>query len=546
MEQNDPSVLDFRELLWKARRHKWLALLPVVLVLCGTWVYLMLTPPVYESFAVISMDDLPQVSAALAPLVRADGGENPRQKQVLLLKMDSRVHSRSFLEVLATRLGYVQNPEFMLEATAAARRWKGITPEEYAMSMAINRLGKQIVVAPAGESLTRIAVMSGDPEVARKLATMISDQLLSESKESTIERATARGEFSADQITIYEERLRKSETALREHQESVIGRKLSSNPITDANYDGAKGLIADARDEMDLIRNRLRSDLGAWQSGGGGLEGPPELRSGKVSELEGRLNEFETSYAVAVLGGPARAADAATIKLKIGSARQALFAEYLAQAQASPSNLSAAARDAAAGVALDRSELRSLRQKEQYLSRLADEYSRLVQSSPKEEMDLERLKSEVETNRDLLLALKKEATSSHISAALQTSQLGMRLEVVESPQLPLTPSYPDPRRIMGMALFVGPLLGVGLVMIVEKLGAALQTLEQAEREMGVRVIGTIPRIEGWSQPGSYLQRYWPVLSIVLVLLATAVFYTLHATVLNSSRTSETESVQPRP
>jgi hypothetical protein len=247
-----------------------------------------------------------------------------------------------------------------------------------------------------------------------------------------------------------------------------------------------------------------------------------------------------------MLGGPARAADAAAIKLKIGSARQALFAEYLAQAQASSANLSAAARDAAAGVALDRSELRSLRQKEQYLSRLAEEYSRLVQSSPKEQMDLERLKSEVETNRDLLLALRKEATSSRISAALETSQLGMRLEVVESPQLPLTPLYPDPLRVMGIALFVGPLFGVGLVVIAEKLGAALQTLEQAEREMGVRVIGTIPRIEGWSQPGSYLQRYWPVLSIVLVLLATAVFYTLHVTVLNSIPTGETESVQPRP
>ena len=161
-------------------------------------------------------------------------------------------------------------------------------------------------------------------------------------------------------------------------------------------------------------------------------------------------------------------------------------------------------------------------------------------------MDLERLRSEVETNRDLLLARRKEATSSRISAALESSQLGMRLEVVEPPQLPLTPMYPDPFRVMGIALLVGPLLGIGLIVVVEKLGAALQTLEQAEREIGARVIGTIPRIEGWSQPGSYLQRYWPVLSIALVLLATAVFYTLHVTVLSPNKPTPMESAQPRP
>ncbi len=541
MEQ-EQSVLDFRELLWKARRYKWLALFPVVTVLCGAWIYLMITAPVYESYVIVSMDDTTPVSAALAPLVRSDRGDDPRRDRTL--RVDNRIHSRSFLETLAKRLDFGRSPERLLEASAAARRWKGITAEEYAMRMAVYELGRSILVTPGGELRTRIAATDEDPRYARKLASMIADELIEENRQSTIQRATVRGEFSADQIAVYEERLRKSEAALRTYQESVIGRKLSSNPITEANFETAKGLISGVRDEMDQIRSRLQSDLSTWTSSSGGAPGPPDLHSSKSAEFEGRLNESETSYGVAALEGAARAAEVEGIKLRIGANRQALFAEYQSLAQAQP-GLAPGARDAAAGISLDRSELRSLRQKEQQLSRLAGEYSQRVQSSPKEQMELDRLRTEVETNRDLLLALKKEATSSRISAALETSQLGMTLEVVEAPQLPLTPFYPNPLRVLGIALFVGPLLGVGLVVAAERLGAALHTLEQAEREIGVRVIGTIPRIEGWAQPGSYIQKFWPVLSIVLVLLATAVFYTLHVTVL-SSKSSTTESVQPSP
>jgi len=113
------------------------------------------------------------------------------------------------------------------------------------------------------------------------------------------EHAKARGEFSSDQISVYEERLRKSEAALRSYQESVIGQKLVSNPINESNYDGAREVISDARAEMGQIRSRLQTDLGAWQSSGGTGAGPPVLRSSRTAELESRLNELETSYGLA-------------------------------------------------------------------------------------------------------------------------------------------------------------------------------------------------------------------------------------------------------
>jgi uncharacterized protein involved in exopolysaccharide biosynthesis len=540
MEQ-DQSILDFREMLWKARRYKWLALLPVVLVLCAAWVYLMITPPLYESTVVVSVDEKAPVSQALGNLVRSDQSEETRRERAM--RVDSKIHSRPFLETLVNQLGYARDPALLAKATVAARELRGITPAEYAMRMAVFGLGKKIIVAPTTETRVSIAATDPDPRNAQRLASMIADQLNATNKASSIQRATERGEFSSDQIAVYEERLRKSEAALRSYQQSVIGQKLVSNPINDGNYDGAREVVSDARAEMDQIRSRLQTDLNAWQSAGGTGAGPPALRSSRTAELESRLNELETSFGLASTDSK-RSAEVENIKLKIGGVRQGLYAEYQALAGAQP-DLPPGAQDAAAGIALDRAELRSLKLKEERISGYAAAYSRRMQSQPTEQLESERLQSEVQNNRDLLLALQKEATSSRISAALETSQLGMDFDILETPQLPLRPSHPDPVRILGIAFLVGPLMGIGLAIVAERLGAALHSLEQAEKEIGARVIGTIPRIEGWAQPGGYVQKYWPVLSIALVLFATAVFYTLHVTVLKTD-TTESVQVQPKP
>ncbi len=540
-DQEESSIIDFREMLWKARRYKWLVLLPIVVTLCGAWVYLTITPRLYESTVVISVDSSGPMSQALNGIVRTDNqSEDSRRERAQ--RVDSRVHSRPFLETIVSTMGYARDPAFLARAAAAAEK-VGISAADYATRMSVYAMGKKIVVTPAGETRVKIAVVDPEPRMAQRLATMVADQLNATGKASSIQHAKARGEFSSDQISVYEERLRKSEAALRSYQESVIGQKLVSNPINDGNFDGAREVISDARAEQEQIRSRLQTDLSAWQGSGGTGAGPPSLRNGKTSELESRLNELEANYGLASMD-TRRSAEVEGVKMKIGGVRQGLYAEYQSLAAALP-DLSPGAQDAAAGIALDRAELKSLKLKESRMSGYVGNYSRQVQSQPSQQLEAERLRSEVENNRDLLLALQKEATSSRISAALETSQLGLDFDIVDTPQLPLHPSYPDPTRILGIALLVGPLMGIGLAIVAERLGAALHSLEQAEKEIGARVIGTIPRIEGWAQPGGYVQKYWPVLSIALILFATAVFTTLHGTVLNP-KTGTTQSVPPKP
>ncbi len=516
------QTLDLRDFLWMVRRYGSLIVLPIIACLCGAAIYYRHATPIYTSQILVSVEGNKQTSATTDPIVgafldRAD----PRERVAVV---DAKIHGRTFLAVLVERLGMNRTPEMLLKARLAAQRWKGITPEEYAMRASVTRLGKKISVTPARANLIQIATMDTDPEAARRLAEMIGDVLVEESRQSTMERVQAQGEFSKDQIAVYEDRLRKSEEALRGFQESTLRKGFTLGIITDTNLSVARSLERSTEDTMEQLRARIEAAKVDWHTLMG--DAPiPELRSSRSSDAIDQLGELETNYGLALLrGGTDSRTESDRIQSRVAASRQALFAEYQQLAQAAPGTIPPEARSVMAGIALDRAVFRTIGDRRDRLANEIDTYLKNVESSPRDAMELQRLKQEVETNRNFLASLRVEATSSQISEAMASSTLGPRLDIVEHPLLPLAPSSPEPRKVFGVAALLGPLLAVGFVFASERFASVLRTVQQAEVEYGRRVIGTVPRIDGWSRPGSYLENHWAALAVLLVLLLTGIFF----------------------
>jgi polysaccharide biosynthesis transport protein len=523
----EEQTIDVRDLIWRVRRYRWLLILPLVVCVCGAAVLYRLSTPIYSSQVVVSIDDTDNLSPALAPLVHSDreAVDNPRER---VTKVDSKIRSRAFLGILAERLGMTKDPILIARANTAMQRVTGITRDEYLMRSAISLLGSKISVSPGRGAFIRIVATDGNPENARKLAGMIGDVLVEESRQRELSRVMARGEFSSDQIVVYQERLKKAEDALRAFQESKIRRDLSSGDVTQDNLTVARSLKASAEEEMEQLRSRIQAARNDWRATQG--DAPlPDLTSSRATEWTDMLGSLETNYALAQLrGGANSATEAEGLRARITGVRQALFAELGQQADALGGNLSSVARSTAAGIALDRAVLRSLTIRRDRLSGQIGVYQRGIESSPRDELELQRLREDVQNSRDLLLTLQKEATSSRLSEALAASALGPRLNIVEHPLLPLSPSSPKPLKIFGVAFLLGILAAVGIVFAMERLALVLRSTEQAEAEYGVRVIGTMPRIEGWTRPGTYLQNNWAALAILLTLFLTGVVLALDA------------------
>lgn len=518
------APIDLQAILWRIRRHRLLPLVPLITVLCGALIYLRVTKPVYESYVVVDMGSPPAVSRALEPLVREEreGGDFRAKVE----RLNSRIHSPTFLARLVEQLGLSRSPALLQEAKEAVKGLEGITPEEYAMRRATNSISPRITVIPAAQGQMRITVSGGSPRGAQQLASAIADAIIEERKQDAFERLRVRGEFSSNQVAVYQDQLRRAEAALRDFQESLIRRRAASNVVNDDNVAAALGLIQVTDSEIDQIRDRIRVNLGEWQKRFGGNLVVPDLSSARAGDLESRLKTLEIQHGISAIQTTATKDDVGAITTTIGSTRQELLGEYSSLALAALPDQPGFVRDAAAGIALDRSLLRTLQEKRKRLSGLVSDHTRNVQSSPADQMELQRLQSEVSANRDLLLALRRESTSSTLSEALETSRLGLQLDVVEAPQLPLAPVRPNKAKILMIALVLGPILSAGLVLVADRFAAVVQTVEEAERELGIKVIGTVPCVEGWNRPESYLQRHGALLSIVLVVLVTVMLYTL--------------------
>ncbi|HET9251411.1 MAG TPA: Wzz/FepE/Etk N-terminal domain-containing protein [Candidatus Eisenbacteria bacterium] len=520
VEPQESNAIDWRDMLWKVRRYGWLLLLPPVAVLCVAAMYYKFTTPVYTSSILVSVGEK-DVSEAIQNLVGDD-----RQVGAPRTIVESRIQSRGFLVTLAERTGLTRNPALLERAKVASQQSAGVPPEELVLRSATTMLSRKISVSQGRAALIRISVVDSNPEGARRLASMIGTLLIEDTRRTDLARGMARGEFTSDQMAVYEERLRKDEEALRAFEESRIRHRLTSGDVNEENLKTARNLLAATDEETEQVKSRIRSGSAEWAEVAG--DAPvPDLSSPRVSEWTRMLGNLEASYATSLVAGSSQE-DRNELQTRIAAVRQSLFTELNHLTEALPSSISDAARASASGVALDRAILRSLLRRKEKLNQDIASYMSGAQSSPRDELDRQRLTANVTTSRGLVDALRKEAASSRLSEALATSALGPRIDIVESALQPIAPSSPEPVKIFGVALVLGPLISLGLVFAGERLNSVLRTTEQAEGEFGVAVIGTVPRMEGWPKPGSYLGNHWALFAILLVLLVTGIVFAVDA------------------
>ncbi|HKW51008.1 MAG TPA: hypothetical protein VJQ53_04675, partial [Candidatus Eisenbacteria bacterium] len=437
LEQSSTShQIDLRAIFWKAVHYRWVLAFPILAVGCAAFLYVKTTPSRYDSHVIISLGDRLKVSEALEPLVKSSQGSDPTKERMTLL--ENRINSRPFLNEVAIRLGMTRDPALIQEATAAAARLGDITAEDYALRAAVMSLAGRIKLTPLQGTLVRLTATGSSPRSALNVASTIANLLLEENQRATEQRAQARIEFSSEQGAVYEERLHKSEAALEAFQKSMIGKGISSNEVNADNIDRAKSLIRDSDEEMEQIRGRLQSSRAESATRGESLDPASPLSSPTLTSLEVRLTQLEINYALAALREEEHPGGVISLKSQIGQVRQLLFQECQSLSLAIPGGLSDEARNTIAGAALDRAILHSLRDKRDRVQQMVAAYTRSLVESPSQQIELQRLQAEVTSNRELLLTLRKEESSSNISEALENSQLGLQISVAEPAQLPLS------------------------------------------------------------------------------------------------------------
>jgi capsular exopolysaccharide synthesis family protein len=139
-----------------------------------------------------------------------------------------------------------------------------------------------------------------------------------------------------------------------------------------------------------------------------------------------------------------------------------------------------------------RNEYREVVKTEKNLVALLNETKTDAFGLNQHEREYLELKRTHDNNQRLYELLLKRLKDAGVTGMLQTSNV----RVLDRAEAPEKPASPRPLRNIGLAALLGVALGVGLAFLLESLDTSITTREQIEEQIGIPLLGVIPRVPG--------------------------------------------------
>jgi polysaccharide chain length determinant protein (PEP-CTERM system associated) len=454
-------------------RHRWKALLLAWVICIPGWLAVYSLPSQYQSSARMYVD----AEAILGALLRGIAVDSSPAAQVDMLTRT--LLSRPNLERV------IAKTDLDLRITDPASR-----------DALIEALGKQIRITPQTRQLFRIEYSDRDPRLAYDVVRTLIELFMERAASNDRQQMQTARAFVAQQVATYEAQLREAEQRRAEFVARYVdilpsagggGSRLEAGR---QKLQALRGNLTDTERRRDILREQLAlipatlaQAQAAAGAGGGG--------DGRLAQTERQLRELLLRYTD-------QHPDVVALRSVINELRAGGGGGSATPRAPRPG----AAAPAAGGPANPLHETIRLR-----LVDVEGEVASLQRQVGEEEADVARLENLARTaphvaaefqnmdrdyqvlrkNYDELLARRE---SLQIAGAARTDAERVRLEVIDPPTVPTTPSGP-PRLIFASAvLAVGLGAGVALVFLLIQLDRGFYSTHDL-RSLGLPVLGGV-------------------------------------------------------
>jgi len=487
MAETQTQGIDLRTYAKALLRRKWLFIVPVLAGALSGWGIGRVLPPVYEASATVVVHGQERLSEPLARLV----GRSPIEEQ--LSRLQEKVKSRSFLVELVRTLDMTDDPGIQEWAEEQHEKEPALSVEEYAEARAVEYLEPRIAVARTSSNGFQITVRDFDPERAALLAQHITNAFVTASNREQLEQIRAIHDFSVEQLVIYKQKLNEAEERLQEFQQQRVTGSRVENPVTAQNVNRVDVLISQATVEQTQAVERLarrRSEL--RELAGDRYETIQALDSSELSSLFEQLAGLERQVASVLVRTTGEGPELTTLTVSAAEKKDQVRAEARRLVRGVYPDASNALVNAFADLKIVEVEERMISERGRMLRRFMWGYTQGQATATEEEMELERLRQEVESNRDLYEAFLEQSAAGQITEALEAARAGGRFEIIEPPSRPTSPVAPDKLMITVLSLMGGVVVGLGLVLASEQGDSSFTNIEEIKRAFGMPILGTVP------------------------------------------------------
>lgn len=526
------DIKGYWKVLW---RKKYYFLVPFILSAFISIVGVRYLTPVYKSTTVLSLERENIFSTSVDRyLTDEESGSNFINRQYLSM-LSAKLRSNSFLEAVIEDLGLINAVNARRIIRSDEGSVTGIPQSERIKRYLVKLLESKIEITSQAAGFFELGVLDTDPGNAYILAKKVSEKFLEVQRKQKLDAIRRAGAFSDEQLAIYREKLEGSEKELSRIQTEINSNIALSNPVNENNLNVAevKKNNLDAEYERNRIAlSRIRSRLSSI------FDMVPSsekiMKDETVNNIENQLSAAGDEKILAELSGQT---DLLAVENQIESLWQDLRRRISVIVREEYADISSEYHPVITEYFFQRFNLDYYQSKRNRVETYIDQYKSNLASQPFLEKELERIEREVENNRAIYQAFLESKASAQISEAVQTTNLGLNLSIIEKAQRPIEPVMPDTMKVILISILFGAVCGVGAILVTEYMDDSFKSVEEVERVLQLPVLGTIPKtVAQFSWEKKQWGRrilLWIVSLFVLVSVLTGAIY-IYASTLNST------------
>ena len=498
-EDDSIKLKDIWALVFK---HKLLLLTTTTACLLIALVTGLITTPVYEAGVLM------QIDSGTARIVQFNKDVDPYQENdaLMLQTQLELMRSRSLAERVIDDLGLdptrvsgavtAAAPGVLVEEPVVATQMKSASASDTATNGWTDKLvrgfqrigtpsvddkqflGREALIARVLNSMTvepvrnarlvKIKVRNINPAQAARLANGVAHTFITISAERRGQSSVYAKSFLEDQLKATRTKLEASERALNVYTKtnSILSLDDKTNVInqTFTDYSAALSRVEQERLKAEAVYNAVAA----------GPENAPQVLENKtVQTFKEQRAKLEAEYLTNLLIYKPEFPKMVQIKAQIGELDSRIKAEVASVLSSIKAQFSAAKT-----------------QEDQVRARLQDT-RREVLSAQDKNGDLNLLKRELDTNRQLYDGLLQRLKEVGITSGVASNNIS----VVDDAVTPLFPVSPNLMKNLAVGLLAGILLGVGFVLIREQLDDTIKQPDEVEAKLGLPLLGIIPQVK---------------------------------------------------
>jgi polysaccharide biosynthesis transport protein len=364
---------------------------------------------------------------------------------------------------------------------------------------------------PGDLSAFRVSYSAPSAALAQQVTKELTSLFIDENLRNHRQASESTTQFLEDQLEAAQLDLSRQDDRLREYKARHLGELPEQMQNTAQILSALQMRLQsnmDALDEANQQKLYLGSLLAQYQSVRAQLKNPHDGTEMSGADVDDQLSRLNAQLADLSVRYKPNHPDVRQLKDKI-AALERLKSQADGETPSSkpdvastkaartPSELRelAPALQIESQLSANKEKIARLEQAARKLDRQIEEYQNRLSVVPLREQELSELNREHEQSRAAYESLVNKKTQSQMATNLEKQRQGDLFTVIDPPNLPLRPYWPDRFKLSLLGLIGGTFLALGITVLVETLDARIHRAEDLRDLISLPVLAGIPKLQ---------------------------------------------------